>query len=100
MSRLCKPRTTWRPLDAESCVSDQTLPPGVYTSYSSLKVIGTLSLNCQLNHLDSVWIFQITSTLTMTEGAIVQFVNCMTSTSPKVYWDDGITMVGTMMALF
>jgi hypothetical protein len=102
-------------VDAESRPSDQTLngdaggmtlTPGVYTSDSSLKITGTLGLNCQGSPLQSVWIFQISSTLTLETGAIVEFVNCLSTSTPKAYWNVGsaatingdATMIGTIMS--
>jgi hypothetical protein len=82
----------------------QTLVPGVYNAASSIGLTGTLTLNAQGNP-NSVWVFQIGSTLTTASASEVLLVN---GASPcNVFWQIGssatlgtnTTFVGTIMAL-
>jgi hypothetical protein len=101
-------------VDAESRVYDQllngdaggmTLAPGVYRSTSSLAVSGDLKLDCQ-GVINPIWIFQIVSTLTLSTGSVVAYINCLEGTNPHAYWNVGSsatlettsTIVGTVMS--
>jgi hypothetical protein len=97
-----------RPYNAvlTSDVGGQILSPGVYRSTSSLGVTGTLKLDCGLQQLNPVWIFQVVSKLVLATGAKVQFVNCALAVNPQVFWNVGSSatlqttseIVGTVMA--
>jgi hypothetical protein len=85
-------------------LGNQTLVPGVYKADSSIGLTGTLTLNAQGNP-NSVWVFQIGSTLTTASASEVLLIN---GASPcNVFWQIGssatlgtnTTFVGTIMAL-
>ena len=100
-------------LDAAGQAADATLvsdigglmlSPGVYTVASALAMTGTVTLDGG-GDPDSVFIFQIPSTLVTATGATVALVN--DATSCNVFWQVGdsatldttTTFVGTIMAL-
>jgi hypothetical protein len=82
----------------------QTLVAGVYNATSSLALSGTLTLDGQGN-LDSVFIFQIGSTLTTATASNVAFING--AQACNVFWQigssatlgTGSTFRGTILAL-
>jgi hypothetical protein len=81
-----------------------TLVGGVYKASSSVGLTGTLSLDAQGNP-DTVWIFQIGSTLTTASNSSISFVNGVGSPC-NVFWQVGSSaelgtnsdFVGTLMA--
>ncbi|MFE2097068.1 ice-binding family protein [Streptomyces sp. NPDC059468] len=63
-----------------------TLPPGVYTSSSTLGLTGTLTLDAK-GDPNAVWVFQIGSGLTTQSGSSVSLIN---GASPcNVFWQVG-----------
>lgn len=74
--------TAFNTLTSEPCGLDLTgtdlggltLLPGTYCFSSSAQLTGTLTLDGQGNP-DSVWVFQIGSTLTTASGSSVEFIN-------------------------
>jgi hypothetical protein len=82
-----------------------TLVGGVYKASSSVGLTGTLSLDAQ-GDPDTVWIFQIGSTLTTASNSNITFVNGVGSPC-NVFWQIGSSaelgtnsdFVGTVMAL-
>jgi len=63
-----------------------TLTPGVYFFASSAQLTGTLTLN-DLGNPNSVFVFQIGSTLTTASNSAVVFTSSLTDTN--VYWQVG-----------
>jgi hypothetical protein len=85
-------------------IGGQTLTPGLYKSTSSLEITsGDLTLDAQGN-ASAVFIFQIASTLTTTEGR--QIILAGGAKASNVFWQVGTsatigtnsTFVGTIMA--
>ena len=80
-----------------------TLSPGVYHEASSQALTGTLTLDGE-NDPNSVWVFQVGSTLTAASGSSVQLING--ASSCNVFWQIGSSatlgtssvLVGTIMA--
>lgn len=87
-------------------IGGQTLNPGVYKSDITLTVTGILSLDCQRNVLNPVWIFQVGSAFSVSVSSKVVFVNCLPRSNPQVWWNVGSSatlntnseIVGTIMA--
>lgn len=67
-----------------------TLQPGVYRFNSSAQLTGTLTLDA-LSNPNSVFIFQIGSTLTTAPGAVVNVINGTSSTG--LFWNVGSSAV-------
>jgi type VI secretion system secreted protein VgrG len=63
-----------------------TVFPGVYTSISSLQLTGTVTLN-GLGNANSVFVFQIGSTLTTASNSAVVLING--ASAANVYWQVG-----------
>jgi hypothetical protein len=82
----------------------KTLVPGVYKRAGALQNSGTLTLNAQGNP-SSVWIFQISSTLTTASFSTINLING--AQACHVYWQVGSSatlgttshFIGTIMAL-
>lgn len=66
-------------------ISGMVLPPGVYTSGSTMSIAvgGTLTLDAQ-GDANAVWIFQIGSSLTVHNGAQVLLING--AKAKNVFW--------------
>jgi LPXTG-motif cell wall-anchored protein len=81
-----------------------TLVGGVYNASSSLGLTGTLTLDAQ-GDPDTVWVFQVGSTLTTASGSSVSLING--AQACNVFWQIGSsatlgtasTFVGTVLAL-
>jgi hypothetical protein len=81
-----------------------SLPPGVYSSGSSLQVTGQLTLNAA-GDPNAVWVFQAGSTLTTATNSSVMLVNG--ASACNVFWQVGSSatigvgthFVGSVMAL-
>jgi hypothetical protein len=82
----------------------RTLLPGVYNSASSMGLTGALTLNAQ-GDPNSVFVFQMGSTLTSASGSQVNLING--AQACNVYWQvgssatlgTGSTFIGTILAL-
>jgi type VI secretion system secreted protein VgrG len=83
-----------------------TLTPGVYHFNSAAQLTGTLTLNFEGNP-NSVFVFQIGSTLTTASNSVVKLINPGNATSyANVYWEVGssatlgtaTTFVGNILA--
>lgn len=70
----------------ESALGGLTLPPGTYTSGSSMSLTGTLTLDAGGNP-NAVWIFQMGSTLTTASASSVVMING--GNPGNVYWQVG-----------
>jgi len=91
------------PLSPADIGNGQTLTPGVYKSGSTLEVTGSLTLNGQ-GDPNSVFIFQVPSSLTTDVGSTITFTNG--AQSCNVFWQvgssatlNGSTFVGNVLAL-
>jgi hypothetical protein len=65
-----------------------TLIPGVYCFTSSAQLTGALTLNAQGNS-DSVWVFQVGSTLTTASNSSVSIINGGSGPVCNLYWQVG-----------
>ncbi len=92
------------PITTAGNLGGQTLAPGLYKSTSGLEVTsGDLTLDAKGN-VNAVWIFQMASTLTTTEGRAVILAGG--ARASNVFWQVGTsaslgtnsTFVGTIMA--
>ncbi len=86
-------------------ISEMILPPGVYTSGSTMSIAvgATVTLDAQ-NDPNAVWIFQIGSSLTVNNGAQILLVNG--ARAKNVFWaifasstlGSNVSFVGTIFA--
>jgi len=86
--------TAYNSLAGQACTTDLTgtdlggltLTPGVYCFSTSAQLTGTLTLDAQAN-VNSIFVFQIGSTLTTASGANVVVING--GTDCNVFWQVG-----------
>jgi Ice-binding-like len=71
------------PTGSVSSLGGLTLPPGVYSSSSTMNLTGTLILDGQGN-ANALWVFQVGSSLTTASGSTVKVIN--TGSGAGVYW--------------
>lgn len=67
----------------ESSLGGLTLPPGVYSSSSTMDLTGTLNLDGQGN-ANALWVFLIGSSLSTASSSVVNVIN--TGAGAGVYW--------------
>jgi hypothetical protein len=88
--------TAFNTLTSQTCTFDLTgqdlggltLSPGVYCFATSAQLTGTLTLDAE-GDPNSVWVFQIGSTLTTASSSAVAFVNGSSANSCGVEWRVG-----------